>query len=213
MDYSLTDDQISMEFPALGVVSTWYGLVLIGLTAVSKISADWLQPTWTEPLLSGMQFILIAFILASALFLAVRISGGMKLAAIPLVINVGTMMIVQLVPFDTLWEELRFTWQQQSYAEIVTLIQQQQIQPDFDGKASLPARYRHLSDDGGQIWIAQRGEQLLVFFPSDYAGPQAFSGFFYQADDQLPQDGEFGAKWRLVEEKRPYWYFCVAYPN
>jgi len=212
MEYSLPDDEMNAEFPALGVFSTWFGLVLIGLTAVTELSGSRVQPVWTEPLLSGMKFILIAFILASALFLAVRISFGMKLAAIPLVINVGTMMIIQLVPFDSLWEELRFSWQQQSYTAIVDQIQQQQIQPNFEGKAPLPLHYRHLSDDAGQVWVSQRGEQLFIFFPTEYAGPQAFSGFLYQANNQLPQDGEFGAKWRLVEEKRPSWFFCVSYP-
>ncbi|KAA3663615.1 MAG: hypothetical protein DWQ04_09930 [Chloroflexi bacterium] len=212
MDYSILDDEITIEFPPLGVFSTWFGLVLIGLTAVSNISDSWLQPAWIEPLLSGMTFILVAFILASGLFLAMRISFDLKLAAIPLVINVGTMMIVQLVPFDSLWEELRFSWHQQSYVAIVEQIQQQQIQPNLAGKALLPFRYRHLSDDAGQVWISQRDEQLFIFFPTEYAGPQAFSGFLYQADNQLPQDGEFDANWRLVEEKRPFWFFCVSHP-
>ena len=210
MDYSLPDDEITAEFPPLGVFSTWFGLVLIGLTAVSKISN--IQPEWIEPLLSGMTFILIAFILASGLFLAIRVSFGLKLAAIPLVINVGTMMIVQLVPFGELWDELQFSWHQQSYASIVTQIEQQQIVPNIVGKAPLPYRYRHLSDDGGQVWISQRGDQLLIFFPTEYAGPQSFSGFLYQPDNHLPQDGEFGGKWRLVEEKRQSWFFCVSYP-
>lgn len=212
MDYSLPDDEINAEFPPLGVFSTWFGLVLIGLTAVTELSSPQAQTAWAEPLLSGMTFILIAFILASALFLAVRISFGMKLAAIPLVINVGTMVIIQLVPFDALWEEMRFSWQQQSYAAVVEQIQQQQIQPNSAGKAPLPFGYRHLSDDAGQVWVLQRGEQLFVFFPTEYEGPQTFSGFLYQPDSQLPQDGAFGAKWRLVEEKRPSWFFCVSHP-
>ncbi len=212
MDYSLPDDELTTEFPPLGVFSTWFGLMLIGLTAVSELSGSRVQPDWIEPLLSGMKFILIAFILASGLFLAVRINFGMRVAAIPLVINVGTMMIIQLVPFDSLWEEMRFSRHQQSYAAVVDQIEHQQIQANVDGKAPLPARYRHLSDDAGQVWVLQRGSHLFVFFPTEYVGPQAFSGFLYQADSQLPQEGEFGAHWRLVEEKRPSWFFCVSYP-
>lgn len=212
MDYAIHDESFSQEYPSFAVVSAWFGLIVIGITAVSNISSDWVQPDWATPFLSGMQFILIAFILASILFLAVRAAFGVRLAALPLIINLGTMVIMQFVPFDHMWEDMRFTWQQARYEDVIALVQQQALLPDVNGKVALPPQYRHLSGDAGQIWIAQDGAETMVFFPTEYVSPEQYAGYFYRTDSQLPQGGDFNGHWRLVAQKRPYWFFCVSAP-
>lgn len=212
MEYAIHEETFVQEFPSFAVVSGWFGLIVIGVTAVSTISTNWVQSDGAAPFLAGMQFILIAFILASILFLAVRAAFGVPLAALPLIINLGTMLIIQFVPFDHIWEDVRFTWQQADYEEVVVLVQQQALLPNAAGKAPLPAQYRHLSNDAGQIWIAQDGAETMVFFPTEYVSTTQYAGYFYRTDNQLPQDGYFNGHWRLAAQKRPFWFFCVSAP-
>lgn len=197
------------EFPTLGVVSTWFGVALILVTAVGRIAVVDGNVSGTRPLLEGMQFVLMAFILASLLYLFLR-GHRLRLAAVPLVINVGTLIIVRLVPFETTWQELRFQWHWSSYNEVVNLVEQGAIQPDEDGLAPLPARYRHLSQYEGKIQIERNDGVTGVFFFQSYHSPQNFSGYLYRSDDILPQAGKFSHRWRHVVQKRPRWFFCAS---
>ena len=212
MTYILVDEQeADRDLPGLSIISLWFGVVLIGITAVSHISRSSAHKLWAFPLTAGMEFILFAFILASFVYLAYRATQGIKLAAIPLAINIGTLMIVRLIPFTQVWEDMRFHWQAQSFERVADLVAAKELIPDESGIVILPLRYRNLSSEKGQIWVTQEEATTLIFFPVDVADPHSFSGYLYRSDGLPPQGNEFGGQWRFVTQKRPLWFFCASY--
>ncbi len=212
MSYILVDEQETVQdLPGLSIISLWFGVVLIGITAVSHISRSSAHKSWAFPLTAGMEFILFAFILSSFVYLAYRAAQGVKLAAIPLAINIGTLMIVRLIPFTQVWEDMRFEWQAQSFERVADMVAAQELIPDENGIVTLPLRYRSLSSEKGQIWVMQEGTTTLIFFPVDIAAPRSFAGYLYRSDSLPPQGNEFGGQWRFVTQKRPLWFFCASY--
>ncbi|MCA9961745.1 MAG: hypothetical protein R3E31_04720 [Chloroflexota bacterium] len=212
MNRDLTmQESYPQEFPALGVVSAWFGVALIGITAVLHILSTAPDATPMASLVDGLRFILMAFILASLLYLAVRASDGVSTAVLPLFINLSTFIIISFVPFAALWQEFRFNWHWQEYAQVAELVENGDLQPDVAGFAQLPWRYRHLSADGGTIMIDRQSGVTRVFFFTRRVSSWNFAGYMYRADSNPPQSGEFGGRWRQVVQKRPLWFYCVSY--
>ena len=199
------------EFPPLGLVSIWFGVFLIGVTAAAHIFLDSPAQLWGHPLVSMLQLALIALIFGSLLYLLLRWSDTVKLAAVPLIINIGTFLIVRYVPFGSLWQEIRFQGNMNRYQEIVYLVESGQLQPDAAGYATLPLRYRSLTRDGDTIRIDVDGDVTRLFFYTRRASPQNFTGYYYRSDNNPPQPGEFDGRWRHMSQVRPYWFYCSSY--
>jgi hypothetical protein len=203
-------DNYGPEFPPLGMISIWFGVILIGITAVSHLFID-SSHLWNNPVMTSLQLGLIAFIFGSLLYLLLKAGENLKVAAVPLVINIGTLLIVRFVPFGGLWQEFRFQGNMLRYEEVVELVESGALAPDADGYARLPFRYRNLTDDNGTIRIDNSDGVTHIFFYASRHSPQNFSGYFYSADGSPPQTGQFNGRWRYVEEERPYWFYCSSY--
>lgn len=203
-------DTYSPEFPPLGLISIWFGVVLIGITAVSHIFLD-SSHLWNNPILASLQLGLVAFIFGSLLYLMLKAGENVKVAAVPLVINIGTFLIVRFVPFGGLWQEIRFQGNLLRYEEVVELVESGALPPDADSYAALPIRYHSLIDDGITIRIDTAEGVTRIFFYTSRHSSQSFSGYFYSSDNNPPQTGQFNGRWRYVVQKRPYWFYCSSY--
>ncbi|MCP4422860.1 MAG: chromate transporter [Chloroflexi bacterium] len=201
----------SAEFPPLGMVSIWFGVILIGITAVAHIFAAFSPQSGDNPIISSLQLGLVALIFGSLLYLLLRARDSVKLASVPLIINVGTLLIVRFVPFGALWQEMRFQWHWASYNEVVQLVENGDIQPDEQGYAALPFRYRNLVRDGAVIRIDKSDGETRIFYYTKHISPNNFSGYYYRSDNNPPQPGDFDGRWRYVAQKRPYWFYCSSY--
>jgi 4-amino-4-deoxy-L-arabinose transferase-like glycosyltransferase len=206
----LSDDLYQPDFPSLGLFSTWFGVALIGLTAVLQANASSRGGYWAQPLVEGMKFVLVALILASLFYLPFRAERGIKWAALPLMINVGTLIIVQLVPFATLWEAARFRWRMSHYEVVVQLLETGELVPGESGTVLLPEAYRYLSADNGRIAVETNGETTAIFFFTERNAPRNFAGYLYRSDSNPPQQGDFLGRWRHVVQKQANWYFCIS---
>ncbi len=210
MDHSLSsDDLYRPDFPSLGLFSTWFGVVLIGLTAVLQTGQSG-RSAWADPLVEGLQFVLLALILASLFHVPFRAEWGVKWAALPLAINVFTLIIVQLVPFADLWETARFQVRLGHYEAVVALVESGELVPGESGVIYLAEPYRYLSTDNGRIVIQTEAETTTIFFFNERNAPRNFSGYLYRSDNNPPQQGDFLGRWRYVEQIRPHWYFCIS---
>ena len=205
-----SDDLYKPDFPSLGLFSTWFGVALIGLTAVFQMDQSSRSGYWALPLVEGLQFVLMALILASFFYLPFRAERGVKWAALPLAINIGTLMIVQLIPFADLWESARFQWRISQYEAVVQLVESGELLLNESGSITLPEAYRYLSADNGRIWVQSEGETTLIFFFTERNAPRNFAGYLYRSDNNPPQQGDFMGRWRTIVEKRPHWYRCVS---
>ena len=131
-----SDDLYRPDFPSLGLFSTWFGVILIGLTAVFQMGQSSRNGYWAQPLVEGLQFVLVALILASLFYLPFRAERGVKWAALPLAINIGTLIIVQLVPFADLWETMRFQWRIGQYEAVVAMVESGELAPSESGSVT-----------------------------------------------------------------------------
>ncbi|MCB8944911.1 MAG: hypothetical protein H6658_14270 [Ardenticatenaceae bacterium] len=194
------------EFPVLGVVSAWLGFGAVVATAVRRIIV--IDPTsqWADPLLSIITASVIALTLASALY--VRYSGpiNLKLAAIPLFINISTLLVVYLVPFAEIWQDLRFQWRWDDYNEVVRLVEAGQISAGAMGEAQLPDTYGYLSVNG-RIHISRQAEATYIFFTSRTTSQT--TGYLYAGNNQLPSSANWHSGWQYVVQKRPNWFLCA----
>ncbi len=206
----LSDDLYRPDFPSLGLFSTWFGAALIGLTALFQADHSGRGGYWAQPLVEGLQFVLMALILASLFYLPFRADRGVKWAALPLAINLGTLIIVYLVPFTDIWETLRFRWRFSQYEAVVQMVEAGELIPNEAGIVNLPEAYRHLSADNGRIWLETDGETTAIFFFTERNAPRNFSGYLYRRDNNPPQQGDFLGRWRYVAQKEAHWYFCVS---
>ncbi len=202
--------QSANEFPSLGLFSVWFGVALVGVTAISRIFTAYTFDLESNPLLDGLYFALIALILASFFYLTMRANGRVKQAAVPLIINLSTLLIVRFVPFGGLWQDLRFEWNQARYQTVVQLVESGAIQPDEQGLARLPPQYRQLSA-GGVIKVDTSNGAAKILFLTAVSSPTNFAGYLYHADNAPPQPGEFDGRWRYVAQQRPFWFFCASH--
>lgn len=193
-------DETRNGYPALLVVSAWFGALFIGVTAVHHAK----MPAWSEPLLAGLTLLWLALLLTSLLFLAWRAGDGLWLAALPLLINLGTLLIVRGVPFAQLWQEARFAADAAQYEAAAALVAQGALLPDVSGTAVLPPPYHDLSADG-RVWFADGS--LIFIAERSGAGQTAY--YIYRADDTPPPPPQNG-RWRLIHRQRPHWYFCQS---
>ncbi|VAW31222.1 hypothetical protein MNBD_CHLOROFLEXI01-2654 [hydrothermal vent metagenome] len=74
----LSDDLYKPDFPSLGLFSTWFGVLLIGLSAVLQMGPSSQNGYWAQPLVEGLQFLLAALILASLFYLPFRAENGVS---------------------------------------------------------------------------------------------------------------------------------------
>ena len=207
----LLEEPYAPEFPMLGVVSAWFGGLLILVTAVVHLLKPDYSFTPTGAFIDGLHFILVAFILASLLYLALRATDSLSLAALPLFINMCTFVIIMFVPFATLWREARFRWRWHEYNEVINLVETDQLSPDAGGYAQLPTRYQHLSSENGAIKIDRSGGIIRVFFYTHRNSPWNFAGFMFRSGDDPPQSGEFNGRWQIIENRRPNWFYTISY--
>lgn len=133
----------------------------------------------------------------------------MKWAALPLAINLFTLIIVQMVPFADLWETARFQVRLGQYEAVVALVEAGELVPGEAGVAYLAEPYRYLSTDNGRIAIQTEADTAIFFF-NERNAPRNFSGYLYRSDNNPPQQGDFQGRWRYVEQIRPHWYFCIS---
>jgi hypothetical protein len=209
MAQSVYESDVRREFPSLAVFSIWFGTLLIGFTAVTHLAIGERNQAWVEPFSTGLRFTLLALLLASIGFLAFNSQSGLKLAALPLFINMGTVMIILFVPFDALWEELNFRWQTPNYQAAAKLVETGAVVPDVTGVAYLPSQYQHLSADNGRIQIIQRAEATEILFIQERQG-SSFTGYIYVSDNSPPRTDDFNGRWRSVLQKQPSWFYVMS---
>jgi len=193
----------------LTVVSTWFGVVIILITAVGYTLSNPFDPSPTKPIVELMQFGLVALILASIICMVLRTEEGFGATAVPLFINIGTLMVIHLVPFGVLWEEVRFQTHFYQYQTVLQKVDSGELKPDVEGKVFLPTSFSHLSADDGRIWLNQ-GNGTSVFFVTEQYNQAQFAGYFRHVDGRPTQSGEFQGNWQAIVHKRGGWYYCIS---
>lgn len=153
---------------------------------------------------------LLLLIIISFIALSFRIRKNRKWASFPLLINIGTLLIIIFVPFTSMWLNWQFNSNWQEYNEVVQLIEDGEIKPDENGAIRLPPKYRHLSKGGGWIEVEKKDGVTRIFFYTFVGVLDNFSGFMYSSDNSPPKRGDLGGDWKQIEQQRPNWFFCAS---
>ena len=194
----------------LGTVSAVYGVVIIAVTALQWLLAEYVTPFCMGPLMLIMQVALLVLIAVSVASLPLQIRRDWRLGILPLAINLGVLATLWFVPFTRLWLALEFRMNWQGYNEVITLVETGEIQPTGQGLATLPPEYCRVSRDC-EILIDTSDEVTRVFFFTFRGVLDNFSGYMYRSDSRPPELLDFGGDWHEVKEVKPHWYWMSSY--
>jgi hypothetical protein len=198
------------ELPSLTKISICFGIALIGTTTFQWLLVDFFTPFCIGPVLFVMRAILVVLVVGSVVCLLIGLDDPIS-NGVPLVVNIGTLLIIQCVPFTAIWLDLEFRWNWKGYNKVIKLVEEGEIEAEDHYLVTLPTEYRHLSKGGGQIMVNTRDDVTQVFFFTFRGVLDNFSGYMYRSDDNPPQPGDLGGDWKQVERKRPHWFFCASH--
>lgn len=201
------------ELPPFGIISIWFGALFVGVTAVTQIIYQTIQPLWARPLITVLELFLLALIVISTLYLAVNHQFGIKIVAIPLLVNIGTLLIVHTVAFDRMWENARFSSMSYGLMEIVEQVENNELPVDSQGYAILPLGYAYLSAHNDMIRVDRSDGVLTILFYANYDSPEQFTGYIYRSDNSPPPSSIFNVQWRFLNQRKVNWYSAVSYPQ
>lgn len=190
----------------LGVFSIWFGAVAVATTAVIAIA----YPAQASHLVL-LHLVLGGLTLTSVLFLAARLRDGVWLAAVPLLVNLGTVLLIATVPFATSWQTLSFRWRQASYTAMTVWATEQPAVGQATAENStailpLPNSSRHLSMDGN-LYVWAQGDTAVYFFPSTQASSH-ISGYLYTSAATITAPN--GLAWQQITPYGRGWYYIVS---
>jgi hypothetical protein len=121
-----------------------------------------------------------------------------------LVLLVGT---AQLIDFTDLWLRAYFAVGRSGREEIVRQVQAGELRPDAGSRLiRLPAGYRWLSLDGGEI-VVDRDKILFFTFRGVL---DHFAGFVYSPDGSMPTDDDFQGDYFLIRQMDVSWYYVSS---
>lgn len=131
----------------------------------------------------------------------------------PFMIQMTTILLLYLIPFNQIVLNIDFKTNQLERFEVVSKIQDGTFKPNVSHNSSLihlPNEYEHLSNGGGDIVIEKQGEEYSVLFFTFRGVLGSFSGFVYSPNDKNPQPHSFGGDFKQIEKIAKNWYFVAS---
>jgi hypothetical protein len=157
----------------------------------------------------AMDYVFLASILVSVFALVRRMRLDKWRAAVPLLVNLLTLLLATGVPWTSLYLDYLWWHNERGYSEVVRLVQAERLKPakGSDG-VKLPAQYSGLSTDGA-IGVEGSGASATVFFTTFEGILGHFSGYIYVPRNVKPPVAGHG-DWDQVILKKPHWYFVAS---
>jgi len=203
-----------IKFKHLLVLSSTLSLVVIFLRLLPLGTCRLSSFVFRELLYGSLFVVLLVVILVSSLYLWRRFIEN-RLAILPFIISVVTLLVVLIVPSGSIVRDLIFRSRLNEYNEVVHLVQQGSIRTKntHSNRVLLPPEYSHLSNCGGEILVDTHDDITRVFFFTDYQpGWNSFGGYLYRLDGKPAQPGDFSlADWGCEEQQQEGWFFCIHY--
>ncbi|MBP9718100.1 hypothetical protein KBD59_02270 [Candidatus Gracilibacteria bacterium] len=163
-----------------------------------------------EPLLELV--VLIVFVIAliwSLIFCLMEFKRQKKIALLPVLINIATLIIVLFVPFTAITLKINFYLNLDRREEVVEMIKNGAITPTSPSNDSiaLPGKYKYLSSGGGDVIVENNGIEPNVFFFTYRGVIDNFAGFAFQSGDSEPQKYDFGCEYVELQKIKDHWFW------
>jgi hypothetical protein len=168
-----------------------------------------------EPLVEAVATIFfVVSLIWSAIHLLRQRKKEVMNAALPLGVNVVTVLLVVFVPFTRLTIAFDFRVHCATRTEVARDVLAGKYEKEIKHRGSgdlipLPGRLFYLSS-GGEIVRERRGNDTLILFFSFRGVLSSFSGFVYSPDDRPPENGDFNARFSEIDRLRQNWFWVSS---
>lgn len=132
----------------------------------------------------------------------------------PLLIQLITILLLFLVPFNDIALKLDFMMKKEDRVEVISMIGNGKLNPNVSHNTSLiklPKKYNQLSKGGGEIVVEGQGDSYAVLFFTMRGILDGFSGFVYSPNGTKPGKNDFGGDFKEIDKVDENWYFVVSY--
>jgi hypothetical protein len=132
----------------------------------------------------------------------------------PFVIQLITISLWFLFPFNQVNLDLNFKIHQDKREEVATKIENGVIKPNVPNSPSLiqlPKEYTQLSKGGGDIVVETKGKAKSILFFTYRGMIDNFSGFVYNPNDNKPSKSDFNGDFKQIKKVHKNWYYVSSY--
>lgn len=132
----------------------------------------------------------------------------------PFVIQLITISLWFLFPFNQVNLDLNFKIHQDKREEVATKIENGVIKPNVSDSPSLiqlPKKYTQLSKGGGDIVVETKGKAKSILFFTYRGMLDNFSGFVYNPNDNKPSKRDFNGDFKQIKKVHKNWYYVSSY--
>lgn len=166
----------------------------------------------TEFVLLPLAFILFGF------FIVVTIKAVIELVKHrdwkPLTVQVVTIALLFLLPFNQIILRVDFELHQSKREEVVKKIKSGELSKNVSDQPTLitlPSKFKNLSSDGGEVVVAKTSGEYSILFFTYLGAMDNFSGFVYVPTHKKPSGKAFDAHFREITKMDQNWYFVSSY--
>ncbi|WP_377519519.1 hypothetical protein [Priestia megaterium] len=132
----------------------------------------------------------------------------------PFVIQLITILLWFLFPFNQINLDLNFKIHQDKREEVATKIENGVIKPNASDSPSLiqlPKKYTQLSKGGGDIVVETKGKAKSILFFTYRGMLDNFSGFVYNPNNNKPSKRDFNGDFKQIKKVHKNWYYVASY--
>jgi len=132
----------------------------------------------------------------------------------PFVIQLITILLWFLFPFNQVNLDFNFKIHQDKREEVATKIENGVIKPNVSDSPSLiqlPKKYTQLSKGGGDIVVETKGKAKSILFFTYRGMLDNFSGFVYNPNDNKPSKSDFNGDFKQIKKVHKNWYYVSSY--
>ncbi|MFF2443927.1 hypothetical protein [Priestia megaterium] len=132
----------------------------------------------------------------------------------PFVIQLITISLWFLFPFNQVNLDLNFKIHQDKREEVATKIENGVIKPNVSDSPSLihlPKKCTQLSKGGGDIVVETKGKAKSILFFTYRGMLDNFSGFVYNPNDNKPSKSDFNGDFKQIKKVHKNWYYVSSY--
>ncbi|MED3977184.1 hypothetical protein COM86_08290 [Priestia megaterium] len=166
----------------------------------------------TEFLMLPIWLFVYAFFIIMTIWTLIHLLKNRKWQ--PFVIQLITISLWFLFPFNQINLDLNFRIHQDKREEVATKIENGVIKPNVPNSPSLiqlPKEYTQLSKGGGDIVVETKGKAKSILFFTYRGMIDNFSGFVYNPNDNKPSKSDFNGDFKQIKKVHKNWYYVSSY--